>query len=248
MKIMLLFTGLLIMTTHTFATQALHIFTAAGTAPAMKEISNCYTMQTGTPILFNFANAGILAKQITAGAEFDIFLSANEKWMDYVVEQKAIDRSSRFVLLENEMVVIVPKGRSTQIDLTQPFKGRFATGDQATPLGIYARQAFMKLHCWKSLEPHLCVGDSVNKTLNYVALGEADAGVVFRSVAYCASNEVDIAYAIPRDLHAPIHFPVAASCTASPEALHFLQFLQSPQAQVCFEKYGWKRFVSAKPE
>ncbi|MDF7800560.1 molybdate ABC transporter substrate-binding protein [Pontiellaceae bacterium B1224] len=216
----------------------LRIFAAAGTTPAMKEIAQQYTRKTGTAIVFNFANSGILARQINAGAEFDLFFSANEKWMDYVEEKALIEPSTRITLLENEMVIVVPKGHSPDFDLSAPDVERFAVGDQATPIGIYAKQAFTQLGCWDSLQPHLCVGDTVNKVLNYVALGEADAGAVFRSVAHCASNQVDMACIVPAALHSPIRFPIAAA-QRSPERMAFIAYLQSQPAQNLFNKYGW---------
>jgi molybdate transport system substrate-binding protein len=223
------------------------VFAAAGTAPAMKEIASEFTKQTGVRVVFNFANAGVLARQINAGAPFDLFFSANEKWMDCVEEAGAIDSATRIVLLTNELVIIVPKGRPMLVDFSMPcagqtFAGRFATGDSSTPLGIYAQQAFEKLGWWEPLQGHLCAGDTVNKALNYVALGEADVGVVFRSVATCASNRVDLVATIPAELHTPIRFPIAAAANARGEALQFWAVLQGEPARCIFKKYGWSRF------
>jgi molybdate transport system substrate-binding protein len=225
---------------------SLRIFAAAGTAPAMKDIARAYTRETGIPVTFNFANAGTLARQISAGAAFDVFFSANKKWMDYVEQKGLIAPASRTVLLKDELVIIVPEGHSKTVDLSEPFQGRFAIGDQATPVGIYAKQAFTKMGCWESLQSHLCVGDTVNKVLNYVALDEADAGVVFHSIAFCASNRVDVAYAIPPELHEPILFPVAASAAGPPESAGFISFLQSPRAQAIFKQYGWTLCIPEK--
>lgn len=248
----------LLATLPSFATEPVRVFAAAGTAPAMKEIAAEFTKKTGTRVVFNFANAGVLARQITSGAPFDLFFSANEKWMDVVADAAAIDPETRTVLLENELVIIVPHGKSASPEFAgllknigvqappafnawncQKFTGRFATGDLSTPLGIYAKQAFEKLGWWEPLQGHLCAGDTVNKALNYVALGEADAGVVFRSVAMCAADRVDIVAEIPAELHRPIRFPIAAATDAGPEALRFLKALQQGAAFRSFIKFGW---------
>lgn len=225
------------------------VFAAAGTAPAMKEIAAAFTKETGTPVVFSFANAGVLARQIAAGAPFDLFFSANEKWMDAVEQTGAIDPATRTVLLENELVIIVPSGQAEPAAgrfvkpwAGRPFAGRFATGDPSTPLGIYARQAFETLGWWEPLQGHLCAADTVNKALNYVALGEADAGVVFRSVASCAADRVDIVAPIPAALHSPIRFPIAAAAHARRDALEFLAALQQEPARRIFEHYGWSPF------
>ena len=225
-------------------TQPLSIYAAAGTAPAMKEIAAEFTRKAGTPITFNFANAGVLAKQIESGGEAHIFFSANAKWMDYVQEKGKIIPSTRKVLLENEMVIVVPKGKSVAVDFTKPaagqvFDGNFAIGDQSTPLGIYAKQAFTKLGWWEPLQSHLCVGDTVNKVLNYVVLDEADCGIVFRSVASCAADKVDIVATIPPELHKPIRFPIAACNRPHLQTQAFLEFIESDYAQKVFTKQGW---------
>ncbi|QBG48116.1 molybdate ABC transporter substrate-binding protein [Verrucomicrobia bacterium S94] len=224
----------------------LSVFAAAGTAPAMKEIAADYTRRTGTAVVFNFANSGILARQIAAGADFDLFFSANEKWMNYIERKGLINPATRTSLLSTDMVIVVPEGASTDFNLSAPEIGRLAVGDQATPIGIYTKQAFTRLGCWDALQPHLCVGDTVNKVLNYVALGEADAGVVFRSVAFYASNRVDIVETVPPELHAPIRFPVAASTADAPGSQDFIAFLQSPYATSTFRKYGWTPCIIKK--
>jgi len=222
----------------------LMIYAAAGTAPAMKEIGAAFTEQTGVPVVFNFANAGSLARQIDEGGDAHIFFSANEKWMDYVEEKGKTVPSTRQILLQDTMVIIVPKGKGLNVDFTKPkgdqeFTGKFSIGDQSTPLGIYAKQAFTKLGWWKPLQSHLCVGDVISKVLNYVVLDEADAGIVFRSVAISSGGKVKIIGDIPTDLHKPIRFPIAACTRRHPYTDDFLQFVKGPEAEISFKKYGW---------
>lgn len=238
--------ALLLLLGCTKHTRPVMVFAAAGTAPAMKAIAGLFEKQTGYHVVFNFANAGVLAKQLGTGVPADLFFSANDKWMDFAVDKAVIRPETRTVLLTNRMVIVVPKGKSVEVDFTQPcdgsvFNGRFACGDLVTPLGIYARQALSQLGWWEPLQSHLCVGDTVQMALNYVAMNEADAGVVFQSVARCSADKVDVVGEIPLTLHQPIRFPVAACKNASAEGLAFLEFLKSEQATVVFEEYGWNR-------
>lgn len=220
------------------------VFAAAGTASAMREIAGLFEAQTGTHVVFNFANAGVLAKQLASGASADVFFSANEKWMNFAADKEVIAAETRENLLSNHLVVVVPKGRAVRVDFTKPcagrFDGRLAVGDSVTPVGLYAEQALSQLGWWKPLESHLCVGDTVQKVLNYVALNEADAGVVFQSVAICSADKVDIVGVIPSELHTSVRFPVAACAGASADGLAFLSFLKSEPAKHTFEKFGWR--------
>ena len=210
----------------------------------MKEIGAAFMKRTGIPVVFNFANAGFLAHQICQEDKAHVFFSANEKWMDYVEKAGRIEPSSRQILLQDVMVLVVPKGHGSIVDLTKPrleqsFEGWFAIGDQTTPLGIYAKQALTQLDWWDALETHRVETTTVTAVLNYVVLGEVDAGIVFRSVASCSADKVDIIAAMPEELHKPIQFPVAICKNYHPASKRFLDFLKSDVAQKTFSHYGW---------
>ena len=224
--------------------EPLCVYAAAGAAAAMKEIGAAFSAATGVPVVFNFANAGVLARQICHEDKAHVFFSANEKWMDYAEEAGKIDSASRQILLQDVMVVVVPEGRELCVDLTKPhlgqdFAGWFAVGDQTTPLGIYAKQALTRLDWWDTLQAHMVEANTVMAVLNYVALGEADAGVVFRSVASCYADKVDVVAEVPTQLHKPIRFPVAACNNPHAYAADFIRFLKSEVARSSFSKYGW---------
>src|SRR3546814_2934759 len=58
----------------------------------------------------SYESSSILARQIEQGAPADLYISANEKWMDYLAERKLIDPATRVDLLGNTLVLIGPKG------------------------------------------------------------------------------------------------------------------------------------------
>lgn len=228
------------------------VFAGAGTAPVMNRQAEVFTEETGIRVIYNYANAAQLAKQLEAGTPADVFLSANRKWMNYAVEKGCINTSTCSDLLTTDLVIIVPKGRPVDVDFCQPrgeqkFSGRFAIGDPGfSPLGIYAEQSFRKLGWWDELEPHFVTADTINKVLHYVELSEADAGVVFRSVAALSDN-VDVVGVLPANTHKPVRFPVAECRDASPLAVRFIDFLKSPKAADIFTEYGWKAIGRSTP-
>lgn len=213
------------------------VLAAASTTDAMNEIGTLFTKQSGHTVQFSFGSAGALARQIQNGAPADLFLSANEKWMD----ELAGNVEFRVDLLKNRLVLIAPKGLSVTLD--ENFAGRLAVGSmESVPAGMYAKQVLEKKGWLDALRPHLVSCDSVRNVLFFVERGEVDAGIVYSTDAKI-SDRVTIMSVFPEGLHDPIRYPVAV-CRASKHpdsAREFLIFLQSPEAAEVFERYGFER-------
>lgn len=214
------------------------VLAAASTTDAMNEIGTLFTKQSGTAVQFSFGSSGALARQIQNGAPADIFLSANEKWMDEL-DGKFIDDSTRIDLLANRLVLIVPGGRAAT--LSADFSGRLAVGSMdSVPAGMYAKQALEKMNLLDVLKPHLVSCDSVRNVLFFVERGEVDAGIVYATDAKI-SDRVSVVSVFPEELHDPIHYPAGVcSATGHPAAAgEFLAFLNSDEARAVFEKFGF---------
>ncbi|HKL22899.1 MAG TPA: molybdate ABC transporter substrate-binding protein [Tichowtungia sp.] len=86
----------------------LTVLAASSTTDAMDEAAELFTKWTGHTVRFSFGSSGALARQIQSGAPADLFLSANQKWMDALAAGGLMDESSRVDLLRNRLVLIVP--------------------------------------------------------------------------------------------------------------------------------------------
>lgn len=215
------------------------VLAAASTTDAMNEIGTLFTKQSGTTVQFSFGSSGALARQIQNGAPADIFLSANEKWMDTLLSDGKINPALHTDLLANRLVLIVPAGRTAT--LNADFAGRLAVGSMdSVPAGMYAKQALEKMHLLEVLKPHLVSCDSVRNVLFFVERGEADAGIVYSTDAKI-SDRVIITSVFPEETHEPIHYPAGVcSATGHPAAAgEFLTFLKSDEAHAVFEKFGF---------
>ena len=82
-----------------------------------------------------------LAKQIEAGAPADVFISADEKWMDYVADKKLIKADTRRDIARNTLVIAVAKASDAKGDAAAVLgSGKFAMGDPTNvPAGIYGQ-------------------------------------------------------------------------------------------------------------
>ena len=173
--------------------------------------------------------------------------------MDYAINKKVINESTRVNLLGNSLVLIAPKdSKIDKVDIRPGFDlaklagdGRIATGDvNSVPVGKYAKMALEKLGVWQAVEPKFAMAENVRAALILVARGEAALGIVYSTDAKIEPG-VRIVGTFPADSHPAIIYPVAATVSAKPETNDYLAFLRSTTAQTIFEKYGFQ--VLGKP-
>lgn len=221
--------------------ETLIVLAASSTTDAMKAVGERYSQQSGHQVKFSFGSAGALARQIQNGAPADIFVSANDSWMDVLVDERKVDPATRIALLKNQLVLVAPKGK--EVVLNDQFSGRLAVGHmQSVPSGMYARQMMLSNGWFEALQPRLVECDSVRNVLFFVERGEVDAGIVYATDALM-SDRVAVMTVFPEGTHDPIRYPVAV-CTSSARrqvSVDFIAYLQSDEARVLFEKFGFKR-------
>ncbi|QTL06115.1 molybdate ABC transporter substrate-binding protein [Aquabacter sp. L1I39] len=224
------------------------VFAAASLTNALQDIAKAYKDKSPDTIRFSFAASSDLAKQMEAGAPANIFVSADNKWVDYAQAKDLILPESRTPLLSNALVLIVPadKARTVTIDdklsaeaLLGP-DGKLATGiTESVPVGIYAKAALTKLGLWDQFRPRIVGAESVRAALALVERGEAAAGIVYATDAAIAKN-VKVAGTFPASSHPEIVYPFAlVKGQDTPAAKAFFAFLKGPEAKAIFVKYGF---------
>lgn len=224
------------------------VFAAASMTNALQQVAEEYKkVDPSEEIVFSFASSSVLARQITEGAPADIFVSADQKWMNFAAEKKAIVDDSRFVLVGNTLVMIAPQAsKIDKVDLTNDqwqsnLNGSFlAVGDpDHVPAGIYAKAAFTYLGQWSKLEKQLARTENVRATLALVERGEAPLGVVYATDA-AASKKVKVVAEFPADSHPAVEYPVAiVKDRNNSNTQAFLQYLKSPEAKKVFVEQGF---------
>ncbi len=232
----------------------LTVFAAASAGESLNAIAKAYEKLHGGHVVISTAASSTLARQIEHGAPADLFLSADEGWMDYLAAKQAIKPESRRDLLGNSLVLVAPAGSSTAVtvaagfDIAGAFTGRFALGDPTSvPAGIYARQALEQLGWWTALTPRLAPAADVRAALRLVELGEAGLGAVYNSDAIGALYSSDqtgpakirVVATIPAALHAPIRYPLALTATARPGAAELLAYIAGTEAATVFSARGF---------
>jgi len=223
------------------------VFAAASLKEALDEAATRFDSDTGHRSVLAYGASSVLARQIEHGAPADLFVSADEEWMDYLAARKLIDSKSRVELLSNRLVLISPAGSRVQLAIARGFRlgealgpDRLAIADpDHVPAGKYARAALETLGAWAGVSGKITRSENVRAALALVARGETPLGIVYRTDAL-AERRVRVVAEFPTSSHQRIVYPVALIASSkSLAARQLLTFLRSPVARAIWEKYGF---------
>jgi molybdate transport system substrate-binding protein len=250
MKRTVIFTTLVVLlsgaATHA-AERTLTVFAASSLTEVLEKVGSAYTKNTGVPVRFSFAASSALARQVESGAPADAFVSADQDWMNYLAQRNLIQPATRTNIVTNSLVLVAPADSRVQLRIAPRFalaqvlgrNGRIAMGDpQTVPAGRYAKAALTSLGVWDSVTNRIIAADNVRTALNFVALGEAPLGIVYATDVR-GNAKVRVVDTFPAGTHDPITYPAAATTRAGADAVAFVRFLRSDEAQGIFREYGF---------
>ena len=231
------------------AAEPVTVFAAASLTDAVEAIVAGYEKASGTRTRLSFASSSTLARQIEAGAPADIYISANERWMDHLEKTGSIIPATRRGPIANALVLIapaataaVPAGISPELDLAGLLGdgGWLVVGDPShVPAGIYARQALTHLGQWQGLKDRLARSDNVRAALALVGRGEARLGIVYATDARI-TDRVQVIGTFPEDSHEPITYPFAIVAGHDrPDVRNLFDHLTGAAGTAVFERFGF---------
>ena len=221
----------------------LTVFAAASLTDALGELTTEYEKQTGQVVRLSFAASGQVARQVEAGAPADLVILADESWMNRLDAAGRLDRSTRIDLLGNRLVIVTSQNTPIEGDpLTwlQAVGGKLAIGDpDSVPAGAYARDWLKRQGRWDGLRSSLVTAADVRAVRSFVARGEAQLGIVYRSDAIGDAGIRVVLEPSPVD-QPKIVYPAALTADALPPAAAFLVWLRTPEAGAVFRRYGFE--------
>ncbi|THD51578.1 molybdate ABC transporter substrate-binding protein [Enterobacteriaceae bacterium ML5] len=230
------------------AAEKITVFAAASLTNALQDIATQYQKEKGVQVVSSFASSSTLARQIEQGAPADLFISADQQWMDYAIGKQQIVDNTRYTLLGNELVLITAKtSKIDKVDISEKTEwlkligdSRLAVGDpDHVPAGIYAKEALQKLGAWTTLEPKLARASDVRAAMALVEREEAPLGIVYGSDAI-ASKKVKVVGIFPAASHKPVEYPMAiVKGHENPTVSAFYDYLKTPAAAEIFTHYGF---------
>ena len=239
--------------------EPLLVFAAASLVDVLGEVAPEFEAQSGVEVVFNFAGSGTLAKQILAGADADVFISANETWMDKLEQGSRTEPGTRFRWLTNQLVVVANAKADFEFsepgDLMQESISYLAVGDPAyVPAGKYAKQWLggcvtevdgVESNLWSDLEAeHRCtLASDVRSALRQVLASKTVVGVVYRTDYLEFADQLRLLWEVSEDTGVVVSYSaseVRSAESRSTTASAFLEFLKTdPGARQALEKAGF---------
>ncbi|MGL1932527.1 MAG: molybdate ABC transporter substrate-binding protein [Desulfotalea sp.] len=225
--------------------ETINISVASSMTDTFKDIIAAYSVShPETRVLANYGSSGSLAKQINQGAPADLYVSANPKWIKFLVDNKDVISSDKRVVAYNKLVFIGRGGATVDkmSDLLSLEKISIGT-PQNVPAGQYARQAMKKTRVYSQLKEQrkLVMAKDVRQALLYADRGEVDGAFVYKTDALLA-KDAKILFIVPDALYDRVVyiFALTTSGAERPVATAFYEFLATKKLEGILKKYGFE--------
>jgi molybdate transport system substrate-binding protein len=226
------------------AGKTIEVAAAADLAFAFKDIGAAYEKSTGQKVVFSFGSTGLLEKQISEGAPFDVFAAANVSYADDAVSAGACLGDSRSLYATGRLVLFTagdaafhPKAVT---DLTDPRISKIAIANpEHAPYGKAARQAMERAGVWEKLRRRMVYGENVQQALQFAQSGNAEVALVAMSLARVTPGDWTL---IPGELHERIDQALVV-CTQGKAGIdagrRFTAFVNSADGRAIMRRYGF---------
>lgn len=232
------------------------VFAAASLTETLNEIEKCYQeLEPDVKLVMNFDSSGTLKTQIQEGAECDVFISAGQKQMDQLEEEKGVDgkavlaEGTRKNLLENKVVLAEsetskdnPAGFDEMAERLRTGSMLLAIGNEDVPVGQYSEKIlnYYDLDAKQlSEQGAISYGSNVKEITTQIAEGSVSCGIIYATDAYSAGLQVlDTADA---EMCGQVIYPAAVINNGNypEEGKRFLDYLTGEEAGKIFESVGF---------
>lgn len=227
------------------------VFAAASLGDALREVGEAFSEESGVGVAFNFAGSQTLAQQIGASGRGDVFISADERWMDFIGERGLWEEGTSVDLLSNRLAIVCAAGADFQVDrideLCQLDFAYLCIGDpDSVPAGRYVRKWLEEETCdngetlWSLVRNRVSPTPDVRAALAQT-LGRLDSiGIVYRTDYLSSGDRAKLLLESPQ---ADVRYPMALLKGRSKGGggAAFYRFVQSERAMAIFEAHGFER-------
>ena len=210
---------------------------AADLAPLEKGLKAAFERATGIRVTFTLGSSGMLARQIEHGAPYDVYLSANQKFVDDLVRSGHIRQASVRIYAHGRLGLWSRSGSvQTLQDLTKPEVLHLAIANPThAPYGMAALNLLKERGLFEAIRGKLVYGENVRQAFEYAASGNADATITSWTLLHDKEGIL-----LPESWHQPIRQAggIVAATPQPDAAKRFLDFLGSEEGRRLLEQGG----------
>jgi molybdate transport system substrate-binding protein len=225
------------------------IAVAANLQFALTEVAEAFAAETGREVKLALGSSGNFVRQIRQGAPFEMFLSADEAFVNELAADGLTEGEGDLYAV-GRLAIVVPHGSplkadGTLKDLAAALKDgrveRFAIANpDHAPYGRRAEEALRHAGLWEAIEGRLVLGENVAQAAQFATSGAAEGGLVPYSLALdpnvTGRAEFDL---IPQDWHTPLRQRMALLTGAGETARAFYAYVGSPAGRAILKRYGY---------
>jgi molybdate transport system substrate-binding protein len=215
---------------------------AANFTEAAQEIGATFEKQTGHKPIFSFGASGQFYTQVTQGAPFEVFLSADKDRPQKAVDEGLAVEGSLFTYATGRLVLF-----SQANDLvtgpdslkTSNFTKLAIANPGTAPYGAAAVETMKRLGVYDAISTRIVQGNNISQTYQFIATGAAELGFV--ALSQVIGKGEGSQWIVPEELHTMIAQDAVLLKTgeANEAAKAFLQFLKGDEAKAIKQKYGY---------
>ena len=223
----------------------INIAVASNFTYTLHRLAADFSINTDHDVHISSASSGKLFAQITHGAPYDIFMSADEERVDLLIEDHEASADSAYVYALGKLVLL------SNIELADDCRGVLYSetlahlaiaNPEIAPYGMAARQVLQKLALWQQLQSRIVMGENIAQTLQFVSTKNAEAGFVAKSLLNMG-KKIDHAcvWNIPADMYTPIKQKMVLLKAAKdkPVAQAFIRYMRSAAAKRIIKSTGY---------
>ncbi len=244
LSIILTLTGLFGASTNSFAADV-RLAVAANFTDTTRELIRAFARTTGLEASASYGSTGKLYAQIEHGAPFDVFMAADSRRPQLLEASGQGVAGTRFTYARGRLVLWSPESGAFSDGKDWLSQGQFdrlaIANPKTAPYGLAARQALTKAGLWQPLQAKLVRGDSIAQTFQFVASGNAQAGLIALSQALAWDHNSGTLWSVPQEDYAPIDQQVILLTRSQDKeaARQWLAFLASAEARAIISSYGY---------
>lgn len=216
---------------------------------ALDEILARLRAETGIAARIAYGSSGTFARQIMRGAPYEVFLSADEQFVQELHAQ-GLTRGTGDLYAIGRLALFAPTGSPLRPDprmddlarrVASGQLGRFAIANpEHAPYGRAAEQALRARGLWPALRPRLVLGENVAQAAQFASGGDTEGGLIAYSLALSPELRRRGTFAlVPDSMHAPLRQRMVLLRGATPAAERLYEYLRSPPSREILARYGF---------